>query len=157
MTETAFALPFLERYHELRTLADFYHRDWPRGAGFFLLYGRKGVGKTCLLEQFLQEQAITDYFYWQAPPSDAASQLRDFYQAMLRYDSDRDGPPSPDFSFFNWRAALDYLAKIAERSDETKLFILEGFTDLCHQSMGLSSYFQHAWDHRLQNISNHGN
>jgi AAA+ ATPase superfamily predicted ATPase len=34
------------------------------------------------------------------------------------------------------------------------LFILEGFTELCHQSMGLSSYFQHAWDHRLQKIPN---
>ncbi|HUM70466.1 MAG TPA: hypothetical protein PLK31_16660, partial [Chloroflexota bacterium] len=36
----------------------------------------------------------------------------------------------------------------------TKMFILERFTELCHQSMGLSSYFQHAWDHRLQNIPN---
>lgn len=36
----------------------------------------------------------------------------------------------------------------------TKLFIVEEFTELCHESMGLSSYFQHAWDHRLKEIAN---
>jgi hypothetical protein len=153
MMETTFTLPFLERGEELQELADFYTRGWHRGAGFLLLYGRKGIGKTRLLQQFLQEQAIADVFYWQAPPGDAA-QLRDFSQALLHYDPDRGDPPSPDFSFFNWRAALDHLAQIAERSRGTKLFILEGFTELCHQSGGLSSYFQHAWDHRLQKIPN---
>jgi uncharacterized protein len=46
------------------------------------------------------------------------------------------------------------LAQIAESSNDTKLFILEGFTDLCHQAMGLSSYFQHTWDGRLKTIPN---
>ncbi len=154
MTETAFPLPFLGRYQELKSLAKFYERGWHHGAGFLVLYGRQGVGKTRLLAQFLQEQAITDHFYWQAPIGDEAAQLRGFSQALLRYDPERDGAPSPDFSFYDWREALDYLAQIAERSDETKLFILEGFTELCHNAMGLSSYFQHAWDHRLQSIPN---
>lgn len=154
MIGTTFPLPFLGRYQELRLLTAFYERGWHRGAGFLVLYGRKGVGKTRLLKQFLQEQAISDYFYWQASLSDAEVQLRDFSQALLRYDPEQDTSPDPEFSFYDWRAALDYLAQIAERSDETKLFILEGFTELCHQSMGLSSYFQHAWDHRLQRISN---
>ena len=154
MTEAAFTLPFLGRYQELKLLAEFYERGWHRGAGFMLLYGRKGVGKTRLWQQFVQEQSIADCFYWQAPPGAAAAQLRDFSKALLRYDPEQDGLPSPDFSFFNWREALDYLAQITERSRATKLFILEGFTELCHQSMGLSSCFQHAWDHRLQNIPN---
>ncbi len=154
MTEKAFSYPFLGRYQELQSLAKFYNRGWHRGAGFLLLYGRKGMGKTRLWRQFLQEQSIADYFHWQAPTGNAAAQLRDFSQALLRYDPERDDSPVPDFSFYNWREALDHLAQITERSNTTKLFILEGFTELCHQSMGLSSYFQHAWDHRLQNIPN---
>lgn len=147
-------LPFVNRSDELIELKTFYHRGWHRGAGFLLLYGRKGIGKTRLLEQFLQEEIVTDYFYWQAPPGDAAMQLREFSQALLRYDSDRPNPLSPDFTFFNWREALDYLAQIAQHSEKTRLFILEGFTELCHQSMGVSSYFQYAWDHRLKEIAN---
>jgi uncharacterized protein len=154
MTTKTFTLPFLDRYHDLQALAQFYHRGWHRGAGFLLLYGRHGVGKTRLLHQFLQEQAVDNVFYWQAPPGDAATQLRDFSQALLRYDVDQMVRPSADFSFPDWRAALDYLAQIAESSSVTRLFILEGFTDLCHQAMGLSSYFQHAWDGRLQTIPN---
>ncbi len=154
MTETTFTLPFAGRYQEQRLLAEFYEDGWHRGAGFLILYGRKGVGKTRLLQQLLQEQSIADYFYWQAPLGDAATQLRDFSQALLRYDPKRGAPSAPDFSFYNWREALDYMAQIVERSDEIKLFILEGFTDLCHQSMGLSSYFQHAWDHLLQRTPN---
>ena len=154
MIETTFTIPFLGRYHELRLLAEFYEHGWHRGAGFLVLYGRKGVGKTRLLKQFLQEQAITDYFYWQALLSDAPTQLHDFSQALLRYAPEEGTLPALDFSFYNWREALDYLTQIAERDEKTKLFILEGFTDLCHQSMGLSSYFQHAWDHFLQRTSN---
>jgi hypothetical protein len=154
MTETAFTLPFLGRDEELKALADFYHRGWHRGAGFLLLYGRKGVGKTHLLQQFLDEQAITDAFYWQAPQGNAAAQLRDFSQALWRYEPGHDPLPTADFSFFDWRVALDHLAQIAERSHEPKLFILEGFTELCHQALGVSSYFQHAWDGRLKEIPN---
>jgi len=149
-----FLLPFVDRSDELTSLKTFYDRGHHRGAGFLLLYGRKGVGKTRLLEQFLQEEAINDYFYWQAPPGDAATQLQEFSQALLRYDLAQTGSPSPDFTFFSWREALDYLAQTAQRSSMTKLFILEGFTELCHQSMGVSSYFQHAWDHCLKEIAN---
>jgi KaiC/GvpD/RAD55 family RecA-like ATPase len=88
MTTKVFTLPFLDRYYDLQALARFYHRGWHRGAGFLLLYGRHGVGKTRLLYQFLQEQAVDNVFYWQAPPGDAATQLRDFSQALLRYDVD---------------------------------------------------------------------
>jgi len=85
MTTKTFTLPFLDRYYDLQALAQFYHRGWHRGAGFLLLYGRHGAGKTRLLHQFLQEQAVADVFYWQAPAGDAATQLRDFSQALLRY------------------------------------------------------------------------
>ena len=62
-----FLLPFIGRSDELTSLKTFYDRGWHRGAGFLLLYSRKGVGKTRLLEQFLQEEAVTDHFYWQTP------------------------------------------------------------------------------------------
>jgi len=101
MTETTFTLPFLGRYQELKLLAEFYERGWRRGAGFLVLYGRKGVGKTRLLKQFLHGQAVTDYFYWQAPLGDAAVQLRDFSQALLCYAPKQDGLPVSDFSLDN--------------------------------------------------------
>ncbi|MCI0395483.1 MAG: ATP-binding protein, partial [Chloroflexi bacterium] len=62
MPATEFSLPFVERHLEQRTLAYFYDRANHRGAGFLLLYGRKGVGKTRLLQQFFEVQGIQDAF-----------------------------------------------------------------------------------------------
>ncbi|MCI0728583.1 MAG: ATP-binding protein, partial [Chloroflexi bacterium] len=152
MSAAEFPLPFVERHLELRTLASFYDRAHHRGAGFLLLYGRKGVGKTRLLQQFFEEQDIQDAFYWQAPPGDAARQLSDFSQALRRFDTG--DPPAPTFSFYDWEEALGYVAQIAERGDGLKLFILEGFTALCHQEMALSSVFRNVWDLRLKDIPN---
>jgi hypothetical protein len=125
MTQSAESLPFLEEYHELRALAAFYQGGWHRGAGFLLLSGRKGVGQSRLLHEFLQEEAVGDVFTWQAPPGDAVLQLQAFSQALPRYDSGPISGWSPDFSFFDWEEALDHQAQIAENSMGTKLFILE--------------------------------
>lgn len=152
MPATEFPLPFVERDLELRTLTRFYDRGHHRGAGFLLLYGRKGSGKTRLLQQFLYEEGLQDAFYWQTPPGDAARQLRDFSQALRLFDTGY--PPAPTFSCHDWEGALEYVAQIAERSNGLKLFILEGFTTLCHQEMSLSSIFRNMWDLRLKDIPN---
>jgi len=152
--ETAVTSPLVGRSDQLAALVDFYRGPRNRQAGFLLLYGRRGVGKTGLLQQFLQDCAPTDVFYWTAPPGGAAMQLQDFSQALLRYDPHTPAPPPADFSFYDWQEALERLAQIAERSTDVKLFILEEFTELCHSAMGLSSYFQHAWDGRLKEITN---
>lgn len=113
-------------------LKKFYDRGLHRGAGFLMLYGRKGVGKTRLLERFLQEEAITDYFYWQVSPGEAATQLQEFSQTLLLYDLGQSGPPSPAFTFFSWHKALDYLSQIAQRSEKTRLFIV-GLIKVMHR------------------------
>lgn len=153
-SDTSLDLPFLDRQEELQNLTRFYERSHSRGAGFLILYGRKGVGKTRLLQQFLAQQAIADVFYWAAPPGDAAAQLQDFSQALARYTMGQADSPLPDFRFTRWEEALEAVAQIAEGSPTTRLFILEGFTDLCHNEMGVSSVFQHTWDGRLQDIGN---
>jgi len=147
-------IPFIGRYQELRSLSEFYDHDWRRGGGFMHLYGRKGIGKTRLLKQFLQETGITDAFYWHAPDGNAEIQLHSFSQALLRYDSGMGVLPPPDFSFFDWKAALRHLAEMCEDGDEMKLFIVEGFTELCRNEMGVSSHFKQVWDLRLQFITN---
>lgn len=154
MIEMTNEIPFMGRYQELRSLAEFYDRRWIRKAGFMHLYGRKGMGKTRLLKQFLQENGITDAFYWHAPAGNAAAQLQDFSQALLRYDSGMGMLPPPDFSFSDWKAALRHLAELCKEGDAMRLFIVEGFTELCRNEMGISSYFKQVWDLQLQFIAN---
>lgn len=63
MSDSGVQLLFVGRSRELKALQRFYDKGGYHHAGFLLLYGRRGVGKTRLLHQFLKEQAIAEYFY----------------------------------------------------------------------------------------------
>jgi len=51
--ETAVTSPLVGRSDQLAALVDFYRGPRNSQAGFLLLYGRRGVGKTGLLRQCL--------------------------------------------------------------------------------------------------------
>jgi uncharacterized protein len=140
-------LPFVGRGWETRALHRFYEE---REAAFLILYGRKGVGKTRLLREFIGSEQIQDVLYWTAPSDAYAGQLQSFSQAL--YDFSHTPLPSPDFSFYDWEDALEFMATFIEQSQTRVLVILEGFTDLCHNRRGISSVFQKLWDHRLKEI-----
>ena len=65
-------MEFLGREAELRALAAAYTN--PRSA-FFPIYGRRRVGKTELILQFLQDKPGVYFLGKQAPP---AEQIREF-------------------------------------------------------------------------------
>jgi hypothetical protein len=140
-------LPFVGRGWETRALRRFYEEQ---EAAFLILYGRKGVGKTRLLREFITAERIQDVLYWTAPPGTSVEQLQDFSKFL--YDFTHTPLPSPDFSFYDWEDALEFMADFIERSQTRVLVILEGFTNLCHNRRGMSSVFQKLWDHRLKDI-----
>jgi hypothetical protein len=141
-------LPFVGRGWETRALHRFYEE---REAAFLILYGRAGVGKTRLLREFIASEQIQDVLYWTAPSGDYAGQLQNFSEAL--YDFTATPLPFPDFSFYDWEDALEFMADFVEQSQTRVLVILEGFTDLCHNRRGISSVFQKLWDHRLKEIA----
>ena len=144
-------LPFLEREQELETLTRFYrghHRDKANG---LFLYGRRGVGKTRLLDEFLRLQQPELFFYWQAPDSDSVTQLIDFARAWSAYVCSTGGatnatPPA------NWDRMFEQMASDIGQFDEPRLVIIENFTGLCHQEMAMSSLWTRTWDMKLQDL-----
>ena len=116
--------------------------------------GRLRVGKTMLLSHWLHRRGIPDVLFWTVPPLDAACQLRDFSQALVRFDPRIQSPPSEDFSFPDWRAALERLGEIVTQSSKPVLVIVDEFTRLMMTSQGVDSAFQIAWDHKLSNLDN---
>lgn len=142
-------MQFIGRHRELQTLAKLLHAP---AAGLLILYGRRRVGKTRLLTYFLEQHPETPTFYWIATTHNEAFQLRDFSQAILRYDPRMAAPPTNDFSFARWEDALDHLADIVALSPQPHLIILDEFTYLLRNEPAISSIFQKVWDHRLSQI-----
>lgn len=142
-------LPFLEREQELRTLTRFYQTRPRDGASFMFLYGRPGVGKTHLLDEFRRIQQPERVFYWQAPDTDSPTQLAGFVQAWLDYIS-RTGGLARTEPIYDWDTALEQVARDVRLFNEPHLVIIENFTGLCHQEVAMSSMWKKAWDMELQ-------
>ena len=144
-------LKFVDRKREIKALSKIYTTP---GAGLMILFGRRRVGKTRLLSHFLESQSLSSGIYWTATTHGAAFQLRDFSQALFRYDPRFSSPPQPDFSFPDWESALDQLAQVVAQYTEPQFIVLDEFTHLIRNDPALTSVFQKAWDHQLAQVPN---
>ena len=142
-------MEFIGRQRELQTLESFYRSP---EAGLLILYGRRRIGKTCLITHFLEFHKENPNFFWVATTHSEAFQLRAFSQAIMRHDPRRTGPPTEDFTFPGWEAALEHMADVVELEDRPHLVILDEFTYLLRNEPAISSVFQKVWDHRLSGI-----
>lgn len=140
---------FIGRQRELQSLESFYQSP---EAGLLILYGRRRIGKTRLITQFLDTNSENPNFYWVATTHSESFQLRDFSQAIMRHDPRMTGAPTEDFTFPSWEAALDFLADVVELNDRPHLIVMDEFTYLLRNESAISSVFQKVWDHRLSRI-----
>ena len=85
---------FFGRNQELSLLTQLYQR---KNGQLLILYGRRRIGKTALLNHWAKNQLTESrYLYWMATQTSATNQLRDFSQAVLRF-MEPDVPIAPTF------------------------------------------------------------
>ena len=115
------------------------------GARFLVLYGRRRVGKTALLVNWI-ERSGSRALYWVAAPTSVTAQLRSFSQAV--YEFANPGVAAGDgFSYTSWEQAWREVANLA-RLGRLALFIDE-FTYLLEVSPGIAGQLQNFWDQVL--------
>ena len=114
-------------------------------AALLILYGRRRVGKTRLLQQWKQ-QSHARALYWVAEPSSALDQLRSFSQALYNFANPH--TPAPlDFSYATWAQAWQQVANLAQQ-ERFALFIDE-FTYVLANTPAIAGSLQNAWDQLL--------
>lgn len=126
---------------------DLLDRLWasPRSE-FLIVYGRRRVGKTALLTEWIRRTG-NHALYWVASPMSAAAQLRSFSQAV--YNFKNPNSPAPDvFTYASWEQAFQQVAQMAG-TGRLALFIDE-FTYLLEVDPGIAGLLQNTWDHVLQ-------
>lgn len=136
-------MPFYNRKRELAMLDDVY--QLPNGH-MFVLYGRRRVGKTVLLNHWLAARRHRALF-WTADQTSPTAQIRAFSQTLQKFKNQAQPLPS-DFSYGTWEIALNELAGLAEH--ERLVTVLDEFTFLIESDPTLPSVLQRLWDHRLQ-------
>jgi AAA+ ATPase superfamily predicted ATPase len=132
---------FLDRVDALAWLND----GWASGrAELRILYGRRRVGKSALLDEFARAKR---HIVYQAVEGSVADQLRDLTAAILDCQDD---PVLRAAPLQNWDAALAYLAQLA--ASERLLVIFDEYQYLAEADPTLASRLQRWWSRQAARL-----
>jgi AAA+ ATPase superfamily predicted ATPase len=115
-------------------------------ATLLILYGRRRVGKTRLITQWMHQHQGRA-LYWVAEPSSTLDQLRSFSQAVYNFANPQT-PAPPDFTYATWQQAWEQVAILAQ-TERMALFVDE-FTYVLEINPGVAGLLQNMWDHVLK-------
>ena len=130
---------FLGRTRELDVLTELGASNRPE---LFVLYGRRRVGKTELLQQFCRGRRAVYFLAAQVREKD---NLRAFRDALAEGLND---PLAANVEFPDWGAALAFAAERAR--EQSLVLVLDEFPYLCEATKGLPSIVQRFWDTRAK-------
>jgi len=131
-------MKFIGRERELNDLNEMYAQD---KFHLFVLYGRRRVGKTTLLNEFCKGK---DAIFYSAEQSNNKLNLEKFSALVFAFYGETTLEP-----FTSWTNALTYID--GRQKDKKIVLIIDEFPYLVKKNKALLSEFQHLIDHRLQN------
>jgi AAA+ ATPase superfamily predicted ATPase len=128
---------FVNRTEELAALERWWHRP---GSAMGLVWGRRRVGKTALLQEFARERR---HVFHTAAGRPMADELRALSQAAapIATDGFRDLDTRP---YVDWTDAFDTLADLAR--DEPVLVVLDELPEAIAVTPELPSVLRAVWD-----------
>lgn len=130
---------FVGRDHELASLEELYRR---RSFEMLVLYGRRRIGKTALVEEFIADKRA---IFFTAQLQSDKDNLADFSRVVVSCL----GFPESTPSFSSW---LDAFGFIADRAEEGRVvLIMDEFPYACKANSALPSTLQVAIDKHLKN------
>lgn len=128
---------FIQREKELSVMEDAYNS---KNFEFLVLYGRRRIGKTSLLQEFSRRHKT---LFFSAQEKNDALNLLDFSKAVQSYF---DGKFFAEFS--DWETAFDYISnKIASTgTGERFVLIIDEFPFVATENPSIKSILQHTID-----------
>ncbi len=131
---------FVGREKELQQLNRMYAKS---GFQMAVVYGRRRVGKTTLIDAFAEGKPT---LYFTAQQRSSLQNLVQFSRAVYTFF----GLPEDTGAFSDWRSALSYVAESARgRGSEPFLFVFDEFPYAAETEPSLPSVLQIAIDHEF--------
>ena len=121
---------FIGREKELKALDNLYLSD---KFEFAVIYGRRRVGKTALINQFIGDKKS---IYFMGVESNAKQNLENFSKSIIEYTSGI----AAATSFQSFQAALEYVFKLSE--SEQLILVIDEYPYVARSSKSLASTLQ---------------
>ena len=130
---------FIGRARELSKLNELYHKN---SFQFPVIYGRRRVGKTALINEFIKDK---DAIFFTGIESNAKQNLENFSRSILSYaDSALENTVFPSF-----QTALEYVFKLAEK--KRVILVIDEYPYIAKASKSLASTLQVLIDKNKDN------
>lgn len=129
---------FIGREQELNDLNELYSQN---KFHLFVLYGRRRVGKTTLLNEFCKNK---DSIFYSAEQSSEKLNLEKFSELVFEFYGEKNLEP-----FSSWTNALSYIDQ--KQENKKIVLVIDEFPYLVKKNRALLSELQHLIDHRLKN------
>jgi AAA+ ATPase superfamily predicted ATPase len=130
---------FVDRDIELRTLADEYHN---RESSLVIVYGRRRIGKTSLIREFIQDKPALYYL----ATEESEAQNRHVFKTMAA-DFTGNGLLK-NAQVEDWDPIFDTL--VSFETAERKIIVIDEFQYLGQSNPAFPSIMQKIWDTRLK-------
>ncbi len=131
-------IQFIDRISELQRLNSF----WERPLGIYVLWGRRRVGKTTLLQEFSKGKPS---IYLMATKETEKGILQNFTREVAIFFED------PALSNTNFDSFKDLIRYIEEKKEGQLLLIIDEFPYLCDADQSVPSIIQKEWDDKRLN------
>lgn len=129
---------FIGRKNELHTL----NTEYNRNSSFVVIYGRRRVGKTTLIKEFLKNKTA---FYYLATEELESQSMKRLANVIARTTKNT---LLQKIEFTDW---LDLFQLIADyKPEEMKVLVIDEFPYLVRTNSAFPSILQNAWDEFLK-------
>ena len=131
---------FINRAPELYTLKSEYDK---KGAGLIVIYGRRRVGKTTLIREFLKNKPHLYFLADKQIETELIGRLRNSISEYLK------DPNLAEIDFKTWDSLFDYWIRHADFSNKV-VFVIDEFQYLASVNNAFPTIFQRVWDEKLK-------
>ena len=128
---------FINRKDELNHLEEEYQKDSPR---FVIIFGRRRIGKTALIEKFGKNKE--NFIYYLADQQTQTLQIESFKTQINQYANDE---ILNRMQFETWDQLFGYLSKTLP-ADERMILAIDEVTYLIKSTPAFPSILQKYWD-----------
>ena len=128
---------FIGRKSELKAL----EKEYERKSSFVVIYGRRRVGKTTLIKEFIKDKKA---LYYLAAKEMESENLKSFSKALAGFTGQG---YFENIRFSDWESAI--CAFCDYKPTEKKVLIIDEFQYLAEVNPGFVSVFQRIWDEVL--------
>ena len=133
---------FVNRTKELQALDEEYKSQ---SSSFSVVYGRRRVGKTALLSEFIKDKP---HIYLYITQGDLNSQLEAFTSQIKNFVEDSF---KEHLKFESFEKACEFLATL--KLEQKLIMVIDEYQYLVQKDKAFSSKLQMVWDTKLQNAN----